>query len=127
MRIYSKCPNCSHENRFKTNAGTRIEFAMEVGKTKTFSCVKCNKKNTLNANKFYAKESRLISIISGLIFLFGSAVGLYFVMKMISEMKTVMGIFIIATGLLIPVWIYGVLNREELNRVRTFNQTYVSE
>jgi len=100
---------------------------MEVGNTKKFYCVKCNKENTLNLNKFYAKESKLILIISGLIFLFGTAVGIYFVMKMISEMKTVIGIFIIATGLIIPVWIYGILNSEDLKRVRAFNQTYVSE
>ncbi|MFC2110576.1 hypothetical protein ACFLRU_06730 [Bacteroidota bacterium] len=81
----------------------------------------------MNVNKFYAKESKLISILAGIIFLLGTFIGIYFVMQMISEMKTVMGIYIIATGLLIPVWIYGILNREDLNRVRTFNQTYVSE
>ena len=78
-------------------------------------------------NKLYAKKSKLISIIAGIIFLFGTLIGLYFVMKMISEMKTVMGIFIVACGLLVPVWVYGILNKEERNRVKTFNQTYVSE
>jgi divalent metal cation (Fe/Co/Zn/Cd) transporter len=78
-------------------------------------------------NKLYAKESKLISVLSGIIFLAGSFIGLYFVMDMISEMKTIIGIFIIACGLLIPVWIYGILNKEERSRVRTFNQTYVSE
>jgi len=100
---------------------------MENGKTKKIDCVNCNQKNILNANRFYAKESKLISILSGVIFLIGTAIGLYFVIQMITEMKTVMGIFIVACGLLIPVWIFGILNKEEQNRVRTFNQTYVSE
>lgn len=111
----------------KTDAGTRIEFAMENGKTKKVDCEKCHLNFNLEPNKFYAKESKLISIISGIIFFVGTMVGLYFVMQMISEMKTIFGIFIIACGLLIPVWIYGIFNKEERIRVRTFNQTYVSE
>ncbi|EDM43985.1 hypothetical protein SCB49_10357 [unidentified eubacterium SCB49] len=100
---------------------------MENGKTKVIECVNCNQKNILNANKFYAKSSKLISIISGSIFLIGTVIGLYFVIQMITEMKTVMGIFIVATGLLFPVWIYIILNKEDQNRVNTFNRTYVKE
>ena len=111
----------------KTNAETRIEFAMENGKTKKVDCDKCDLNFNLESNKFYAKESKLTSILSGIIFLVGTMVGLYFVMQMISEMKTIFGIFIVACGLLIPVWVYGILNKEDRIRVRTFNQTYVSE
>ncbi|QQY81582.1 hypothetical protein JJL45_11715 [Tamlana sp. s12] len=69
----------------------------------------------------------MIAIISGIIFLIGTVVGIYFVFKMISEMKTVMGIFTVACGLLFPVWIFSNLNKEDSIRIRTFNQTYVSE
>lgn len=127
MRVYFKCPNCNHENQLRTQSETRIEFAMENGKIIKTNCKNCNKQSNLNANRFYAKESKLISIISGLIFLVGTFIGLYFVMQMISEMKTVIGVFSVACGLLIPVWIYDTFNKEERNRVRTFNQTYVSE
>ncbi|MDN3725557.1 hypothetical protein QRD02_14320 [Aequorivita sp. SDUM287046] len=127
MRVYYKCPKCNHENRVKTDAGTRIEFAMENGKAKKVECEKCYLNFNLEPNKFYAKESKLISILSGIIFFVGTMVGLYFVMQMISEMKTIIGIFTVACGLLIPVWIFGVLNKEERNRVKTFNQTYAAE
>ena len=100
---------------------------MENGKIRKTDCENCNQESTLNVNKFYAKESKLISIIAGIIFLVGTFIGLFFVMQMISEMKTVIGIFIVACGLLIPVWIYGILNKEERNRVKSFNQTYVTE
>jgi SNF family Na+-dependent transporter len=100
---------------------------MENGKTLKTDCKNCNQKSTLNVNKFYAKESKLISILAGIIFIVGTFIGLYFVMQMISEMKTVMGIFVVACGLLIPVWIFGILSKEDRNRVKTFNQTYVSE
>lgn len=127
MRVYFKCPNCKFENRLTTQSRTRIEFAMKNGKTRETNCKNCNQNFTLNANKFYAKKSKLISIIAGLIFFAGTSIGLYFVMQMISEMETVIGIFTIACGLLIPVWIYGILNKEDSNRVKVFNQTYVSE
>ena len=127
MKVYFKCPNCNYENRLKTESSTRIEFAMENGKIPETDCKNCNQKSTLNVNKFYAKESKLISILAGLIFLVGTFIGLYFVMQMISEMKTVIGIFAVACGLLIPVWIYGILNKEDRDRVKAFNQTYVSE
>lgn len=127
MRVYYKCPKCNYENRLKTESCTRIEFAMENGKIRKTDCENCNQKSTLNVNKFYAKESKLISILAGIIFLVGTFIGLYFVMQMISEMKTVIGIFTVACGLLIPVWIYGILNKEDRNRVKAFNQTYVSE
>ena len=100
---------------------------MENGKITKIDCSNCNQKCTLNVNKYYAKESKLISILSGIIFLAGTFIGLYFVMQMISEMKTVIGLFIVACGLLIPVWIYGILNKEDRKRVKAFNQTYVTE
>src|SRR5690554_7838659 len=81
---------------------------MENGKIRKTDCENCNQKSTLNVNKFYAKESKLISILAGIIFLVGTFIGLYFVMQMISEMKTVIGIFTVACGLLIPVWIYEI-------------------
>ena len=127
MRVYFKCPNCNYENPFKTDASTRIEFAMKNKKTKEINCRSCKQNFTLIVNKIYAKESKLVSILSGFIFFVGTIIGLYFVMKMISEMKTVIGIFIVACGLLIPVWLFGILNKEERNRVKAFNQTYVSE
>jgi len=49
------------------------------------------------------------------------------VIKMIFEMKTVIGIAIIASGLLLPIWIYNILNQEERSRVNSFNRTYVNE
>ncbi|WP_144669212.1 hypothetical protein [Dokdonia sp. Hel_I_53] len=100
---------------------------MENGKIRETYCKKCNQNSTLHANKFYAKESKLISILAGIIFLVGTLIGIYFVMEIVSEMKTVIGIIAVACGLLIPVWIYDILSKNDRNRVKAFNQTYVSE
>lgn len=127
MNIYFKCQACKHENRLRTDSHTRVEFAIENGNTLELKCDSCIWINNITVNKLYAKESKNIAIVAGFIFLIGSAFGLYFLMKMISEMKTGMGIFAVACGLLIPSWIYVTLNKEEVRRVKTFNQTYVSE
>jgi hypothetical protein len=100
---------------------------MENGKIRKTDCESCKQTSTLNVNKFYAKESKLISILAGIIFLVGTFIGLYFLIQMISEMKTVIGIFAVASGLLIPVRIYSILKKEDRNSVKFFNQTYVTE
>jgi SNF family Na+-dependent transporter len=127
MNIYFKCQNCNQENRLKTNAKTRVEFAMKNGNSIKSNCNLCKRENTLKVNKIYAKKSKSIFLISGLIFLIGSAFGTYYLVKMISEMKTIIGIAIIASGLLVPIWIYNIINQEERNRVNSFNRTYVTE
>jgi len=98
---------------------------MEHGELKEVHCVNCNKKHKLNVNRFYARASKLISILSAIILLVGTSVAIYFVIQMVSKTVSIMGIFTIASALLIPVWIYGVLNKEDGNRVRTFNQSYI--
>ena len=127
MIIYCKCPNCKHENHFKTEAGTRVELAMESGELIEMHCAICNKKHRLNVNRFYTRASKRISILSGIILLLGTSVAVYFVIQMGSKTVSVMGVFAITSALLIPVWIYGILNKEDGNRVRTFNQSYIKE
>lgn len=100
---------------------------MEKGTNRELDCKNCTQNATIHTNDFYAKNSKLISIISGAIFFGGTLVGLYIVFEMIREMKTIMGISVVACGLLIPVWIYTILNKVDGNRVRDFNQSYVSE
>ncbi|GAA4282282.1 hypothetical protein GCM10022260_27050 [Gaetbulibacter aestuarii] len=100
---------------------------MENGKIRKTNCEKCHQESTIIVNKFYAKESKFISVLAGIIFFVGTFVGLYFLKQIISEMKTVIGILAVASGLLIPISIYGVFNKEDRNRVKSFNQTYVSE
>ncbi|WP_159021574.1 hypothetical protein [Formosa sp. L2A11] len=126
MRVYFKCLACKHENQLNTDAGTRVEFEMKNPKRK-YKCVNCSRHTRLSANKLYTKQSKLISMISGIVFLVGTLIALYFVVQMIYKMETVVGIYIIASGLLIPVSIYNILNKEDQKRVKIFNQTYVKE
>src|SRR5690606_24577765 len=113
------------ENRLKTDKTTRVEFAMKNGNIIDLECFQCHKTASFKVNKLYAKESKLILIIGWIIFLIGTGIGLYFLMGFISEMKTIIGIVVVASVLLAPIWIFRILNQEERMRVKTFNQTYV--
>ena len=126
MNLYFKCQYCKIENRFKSDSVTRVEFAMKNGKTKQLSCNSCHKTSTYHINQCYTKESKSLVIFSGLIFLLGSIVGVYILIEMIIDLKTTIGIAVVASGLLIPIWIYTIIKKEDRRRVITFNRSYLS-
>lgn len=128
LKLFLKCSSCKHENSLKSSATTRIEFVMlEKNKTIDIDCAKCNKRISASINKIYAKESRLAYFIAGIIFLIGSLLVLIFWSKILSGSKSVMGLYAVALILLVPVWIYIIIKKEDRIRVSTFNHTYVSE
>lgn len=127
MTVYYKCSSCSQENQLKTNAATRIEFAMARGNRTKQSCKNCHITKLVMVNDLYAKNALTTMIIAGGIFLLGSAFGVYFLLRMIAQGNTILGLIPIASGLLIPVWIYTILHTNDQLRVRSFNQTYVNQ
>lgn len=100
---------------------------MENGKRKELKCRKCNQTTRFWINQFYAKESKFLGVFSGLILLLGFVIGIYIIWNMIRELKTIIGIVVVAAGLLAPIWIYTIIKQEDRRRVKTFNQTYVKE
>ncbi len=127
MKLYLKCTACNYENHFKCDAETRIEYAMKYGKYKQHSCTQCSNANRVAVNNMYAKESKWIYLIAGSIFLMGSLAGLYFYIDIFNQTRSVFGLYASGLILLIPVFIYNTMNKEDRVRVRTFNQTYVRE
>ncbi|HNP66430.1 MAG TPA: hypothetical protein PKH16_00870 [Aequorivita sp.] len=128
MKLYLKCPNCKYENSFKSNASTRVEFVMVKNKkTIEINCVGCNKKISASVNKIYAKESKSAFLIAGIIFMIGSILILIIWSKILSNSKNAMGLYAVALLLLVPVWIYIIIQKQERIRVSTFNHTYVND
>ncbi|MCH8534848.1 MAG: hypothetical protein LAT51_07260 [Flavobacteriaceae bacterium] len=125
MNVYCKCPGCTSENRSKTNAKTRVEYAKKQGSSVRLQCANCGKVKAIHVNKIYAKKSKSIFILSIFIFLFGIGFGGYYLMQLISEMKTVIGIVAIASLFIVPSWVYSNLQKEDQLRVNSFNRTYV--
>ncbi|SRX72564.1 hypothetical protein AEQU3_00387 [Aequorivita antarctica] len=128
MILYLKCPHCKLENTFKSQATSRIEYAMRYNtKIKKQNCDNCNKNIEIPLNKIYAKESKLTYLSAGIIFLIGSVLVLIFWIKILSSSNTAMGLYAVALILLVPVWVYVIIKKQDRIRVSTFNHTYVSE
>jgi len=90
-----------------------------------FECPSCGKVNAIHVNKIYTKSSKSIFILSILVFLIGIGFGGYYLMNQILEMKTVVGIVVVASILLAPSWVYSILQKEDRLRVNSFNRSYV--
>jgi len=100
---------------------------MKHGKNMELNCTHCSKKNSIHINSVFAKSDKTSLIITSLIFLIGTAVILYYVRDMILNYEISMGTYIFSSTLFIPFFIYYTLNQKDVNRVKTFNQTYVKD
>ena len=125
--LYFKCPSCNKESKFKSDSQTRVDLSMKHGNKMDLECSICSQTISIPINKTYAKTDKTLFLILGLIFLVGSAVILVFVGDMILNYEITKGTYIVATTLVIPVWIYIILKQKDSLRVKTFNQTYVKD
>lgn len=100
---------------------------MKHGKKMDLKCAECEKTAIISINKIYAKPSKKLIFIAGAVFLIGSLIVLYYVRQMIMYYDTTMGIYRVALGLVFPAAIYLTLNREDRNRVSTFNRSYIND
>ncbi|RZS91899.1 hypothetical protein [Aquimarina brevivitae] len=122
MKVFVKCSHCAQEISYKTNAYTRVEFAMQEGDQKLLNCKKCDHQSTFTADEFYAKPSKFAQLIAGLVFLIGTPLAFLFVSPIFSASKGHYVIYIVGGFLLVPVFIYAVINKQDQTRVSDFNR-----
>ncbi|MFC4722787.1 hypothetical protein ACFO5O_10670 [Geojedonia litorea] len=108
---------------YSTNANTRVEFAMQDGENKTLTCKNCGIKIEFIVDELYAKESKIAQIGAGLIFLIGTPIMLLFVSPIFSESRAHYVIYVVSGFLLIPVIVYGVIKKQDRDRVNSFNRS----
>lgn len=114
MKVYGKCKSCSCEIAYRTDAHTRVEFAMQDGETKILNCKNCGTNTELHVDKLYANTSKMPLIITGLIILIGVPLTLFLIF--FGENDYV----IIAFG--IPLVAYFILSQQDQARVSDFNR-----
>lgn len=114
MKVYGKCKNCKHEISYRTNANTRVEFAMQDGENKNLNCKSCGTNTSFHVDELYAQSSKMPYLITGFATLVIVIVTLYYIF--ISDSKYV----IIAFGL--PLAIYLILTKQDQTRVSDFNR-----
>lgn len=114
MKVYGKCKSCKTEIGCKTEAHTRVEFAMQDGETKKLNCVNCGTNTEFHIDELYAKPSNMPIITVGLVFLAGIIFLLY--QLFFPENDYVIILF----GL--PIGIYLTLKKQDQTRVSNFNK-----
>ena len=114
MKVYGKCKNCKNEVAYRTDANTRVEFAMQDGETKTLNCKNCGTNTEFHADELYARRSNMPYLIVALAVLTLVIITLYFLF--FSDSKYV----IIAFGLPFVVWL--ILTKQDQTRVSDFNK-----
>ena len=114
MKVYGKCQSCSNEAFYRTDANTRVEFAMKDGERKTINCRNCGTSTDFHVDELYAKHSKMPYLMVGLAALTVIFIALYYLF--FSDR----GYIVFAFGL--PVIFYIVLTKQEQTRVSNFNK-----
>ena len=124
MKVYATCKQCKHELQFRTATETRVDLAMREGKYHSKICKACGKNNTFFVNELYAKTSKILLVVAGLIFALGTSIACvvcyYAFLK--STHLAVAGCFGL---LLIPGWAWSIVVKGDRDRVRAFNYSFL--
>ncbi|MBP2833050.1 hypothetical protein J8281_12710 [Aquimarina sp. U1-2] len=122
MKVYGKCKNCETENKYSTNANTRVEFAMQDGETKTLNCKDCGTDTKYHVDQLYAKQSKVAQLIAGLILFIGTPLMFFGINPIFTGSRNHYVIYIIGGFLLVPIFAYAVINKQDQTRVSDFNR-----
>lgn len=129
MRLAFICKYCNEETQLNFVVGDRFRFLVKHGENYSCRCLKCEALNEIHVNRIYARTNKVLLIIS-LIFTFVMMTYLsnHFYTSYVSGRSLnigLRGVMIVTAGLLIPLFIWGVLYRAELERIKRFNDHLV--
>lgn len=114
MKIYGNCKSCKTEISYRTEATTRVEFAMRDGETKRLNCKNCGSNRQFYVDELYAKESKTPVLLTGITFTATLFISLY--LWFFTENDLVYFAF----GL--PVVVYVILSKQDQLQVSAFNK-----
>lgn len=114
MKIYGSCKSCEREISCRTEATTRVEFAMQDGETKKLNCKNCGSNTQFHVDELYAKEASTPIVLTGITFTSILLLTLYFLFFTESDY------IYFAFGL--PIIIYVILSKQDRLRVTAFNK-----
>ncbi len=123
MKLFAKCTNCTAEIDFRSNAHTRVEFAMNEGEEKKLQCSICGAASLISVDKMYAKSSKIAQLVAGSAFIVGTLISIYVAVWGISASRNHYAVLVFGGFLLIPVFAYITLTKQDERRVSDFNRT----
>lgn len=122
MKVFGICKSCKNEIGYRTDTNTRVEFAMRESETKILKCKNCGVDTEFHVDELYAKHSKSAQYGAGLIFLIGTPL-MFFIFRLVfTGSRNHYVIYIVSGFLLVPIFIYAVMNRQDQTRVSDFNK-----
>lgn len=122
MKVYGKCKSCKTENEYSTNVHTRVEFAMQDGEIKILNCKNCGTNTEHHVDELYAKPSKIAQLIAGLIFVIGTPLMFFGIDPIFTGSQNHYVIYIVGGFMLVPIFAYAVINKQDQTRVSDFNR-----
>lgn len=125
MRLAFICKYCLEESQLNFVVSDRFRFLVKHGENYSCRCAECGALNEIHVNRIYARTNKVLLIVS-LAFTFGTMIYLstQFYTNYVSGRSLnigLRGVFIVAAGLLIPLFIWSCLCLFEFGRIRRFN------
>jgi hypothetical protein len=122
MRLYIKCSECSKDISFWTWSSDRVSIKMTHGEKIGLDCKSCNTTKEYYIDDLRAKKSKIASIIASVIFIIGTPIALILLWDYIWQTR-LYGAFGLILIIGIPTTIYGIINKNDSQRVRLFNRS----
>jgi len=122
MRLYIKCSNCSNEISFWTWSSDRVSLKMTHGDKIELDCKNCNTTKKYFIDDLRAKKSKIALIIASIIFIIGTPIVLILLWDYIWQtgLYGALGLILIIG---IPSTIYGIINKNDSQRISLFNRS----
>jgi hypothetical protein len=123
MRLYATCSKCKSDISFWSWKETRMDFKKSKHEKISLTCKKCNHLEKYHIDLISAKNSKIAIIIGLMIFVFGTLFSLIFLWDYLFESNNVYTIFGLISILLIPSIVYGIISKNDVQRIRNFNRS----
>jgi hypothetical protein len=123
MKLYTVWNKCKSDISFWTWNVNRIDFKKSKNEWILLTCKKCNHKENHHIDTISARESKVAMIIGLTIFLVGTSLLFIFLWDYLFKTNNVYTIIGLVTPLIVPSLIYGIISRNDGQRVRNFNRS----
>jgi hypothetical protein len=127
LMLYGCCENCSKKNSFLSVCESRVDFFENNGKHKTITCKYCSHENIIHINNLTAKSSLFSIVIRIGVLLIGTIWFGYFLYQFNGALSDVLHRIAFYMHLVIPLIVFTLLNRNEENKIRSFNSYKIKD
>jgi len=123
MRLYATCNKCKSDISIWTWKENRIDFKKSKQEWFSLTCKKCNHLDKYHIDSFSARNSKIALIIGLITFVIGTLFLLIFLWDYLFKTNNIYTIFGLISLLVVPSLVYGIISKNDLQRVCNFNRS----